>query len=1457
MASPASRSGVVLALAEEFLERYRKGERPALKEYTDRYPHFADEIREMFPAMAMMENIALADASLAAPASAASERPGLLTQIGDYRVLREVGRGGMGVVYEAEQMSLHRHVALKLLPKALVRDANQRRRFEREARAAARLHHTNIVPVFGVGEDDGQPYYVMQFIRGHALDDVLAEVRRLQTPGEPATVVDAGRSAAYVARSLVTGSFAIESGADIEDTPTSDEPSPPVASPSSNSSLTLPGSPTPAGPKQSYWQSVARLGTQVADALDYAHRQGVLHRDIKPSNLLLDAHGTVWVTDFGLAKTEDHDNLTQTGDLLGTLRYMPPEAFEGKADARGDIYSLGLTLYELLVLRPAFAERDRAKLIKQMTTGEPPRLGDINPAVPRDLQTVIQKAIERDPSHRYANAGELADDLRRFVEDEPIHARTIGPVERTWRWCRRNPVIAGLLAVVVLVTAGGFVATLSQAYAARMEARRADANAEHAQASAAEAHRRTDEADAARRDQERLNNQLRAKQDELRHLLYASDLKLVRAAWEGHNYRRAVELLEKHRPGPNESDVRGFEWYFLKRQLHGEMALRQLPIERLASDHRRPFATFSPDGARVAIEYAAMFAVYDVATGKLVYSRSVPAAMVGGYRCRPLAFSADGRRLVAVVPPEDVGKRPWIARAVTIDLESGADVGSHDIDVGAAWRQYPFAASADGRFLATVCTDRQLTTRTPSHWLLRVVDLSNGQTTIDRKVSPEQRRHWWLDFLADGSTLAIAGLSNGVRTTANAGPGMVAELLDPATGNPRRPGPDLPMALACAVNRDGTRLAYVPASNLTGESTVRLIDLTTNKVLRTWPASTTVNTLEFSADGRRLAGWGAGEVDPIAIVWDAENGNELLTARGHFDRLVAASFSGDGMRLTTLDQGGAVRLWDMSPKPPPAPVVEEPDFLRGPGGFGFRTMVLANDIPAGPWIVKRSGFSPVLRVVNSAGAQVAVLRGKDTDGRLMHVAASDDGRRVAAACVSPLGPPNNRDNGRLISGRTTVIVWSVPDGREICRLRPPSGPMMVGLRFALGGRRLVGTTAGFGAEEAATHVWDADTGVERHTWPIPQGVPQREAPISRDGRRVLVSSLTPAGWEVQVFDLDAEETLRRLAAPGAQLLVLSPDGRRVAGYAPAGPSGPNRDAPPQPEAIAVWDLEIDRPPTLLEGHTSPVDGVAFSADGRRLASVGTRGGAEVEREVRVWDTATGQELVTIDLGPSRGRVAPGSRPIAFGDDGHLSVVGGARSQSLDGSPLPAEIDAYDALFPLALGRLPQSERAGQVASLALDPRLRPAAEALARDWPTDGAWLIAEAWAIAVRPDRQPEEYARAAAYAHEACAGPNTDAWAAYAAALYRLGKYADADEAFRQAATRGETDAVLGPAGTTFRAMTAYRLGQDAKAREALARLRELTRSRRTFNQYRTLVAAALPALTAEAEALIEPKK
>ncbi|HEV3120351.1 MAG TPA: serine/threonine-protein kinase, partial [Isosphaeraceae bacterium] len=390
MSTSSDRRNPVEVLAEEFLEQKRRGEAVTPEEYAEKHPELADEILVLFPALLMMEDLGGdSGGQTGALAAGAGTVLGATTgRIGEFRLLREVGRGGMGVVYEAEQESLGRRVALKVLPAGALTDKKQVRRFEREARSAARLHHTNIVPVFGVGQHEGTHFYVMQFIQGQGLDAVLEELKRLKGArlAKPAgsgrgihnSPTDGQRSAADIAKSLATGRFVPGPASDepLSDTATLPwSPSPPAsqgagpapAAPALSSGSGSSGVSALSESDRRFAQGVARIGVQVADALAYAHGQGILHRDIKPSNLLLDKDGNVWVADFGLAKAVGADDLTHTGDIVGTVRYMAPERFRGEGDGRADVYSMGLTLYELLALRPAFDESDRASLVRQVT----------------------------------------------------------------------------------------------------------------------------------------------------------------------------------------------------------------------------------------------------------------------------------------------------------------------------------------------------------------------------------------------------------------------------------------------------------------------------------------------------------------------------------------------------------------------------------------------------------------------------------------------------------------------------------------------------------------------------------------------------------------------------------------------------------------------------------------------------------------------------------------------------------------------------------------------------------------------------------------------------------------------------------------------------------------------------------------------------------------------------------
>ena len=397
-----------------------------------------------------------------------------LQRLGDYRILREIGRGGMGVVYEAEQEIARPpggpEGALGRLAARPQAGAPVRARGEGGGAAAPHQHRAGLrrgpagrASLFrdavhrraGARRGAGGPAAAAAGeVRGEVRPRAEGRAGRRAVGGRRGPLADHRPVRRRWAAGRRVGDRALRRrgpGRRRRERPPGRHDS---------SSAVLPGSSelsASSDPDRQFYRSVARIGIQVAEALEYANRQGILHRDVKPSNLLLDNHGNVWVADFGLAKTAEADDLTHTGDILGTIRYMAPERFSGHCDARSDVYSLGLTLYELVALRPAYEASDRHTLIERVLHEEPERLRKLAPGVPRDLETIIAKATARDPAGRYATAAALAEDLRRFVEDRPIRARRISAAERLARWCRRNPVarqrrsgVAALALVAVL-----------------------------------------------------------------------------------------------------------------------------------------------------------------------------------------------------------------------------------------------------------------------------------------------------------------------------------------------------------------------------------------------------------------------------------------------------------------------------------------------------------------------------------------------------------------------------------------------------------------------------------------------------------------------------------------------------------------------------------------------------------------------------------------------------------------------------------------------------------------------------------------------------------------------------------------------------------------------------------------------------------------------------------------------
>jgi eukaryotic-like serine/threonine-protein kinase len=520
----ASVESLVARVADDFQERQKNGELPDIEEYAARYPEAADLLRKVLAALELVGPAQLSGPGLP---ETATEPAGTL---GDFRILREVGKGGMGIVYEAEQISLRRRVALKVLPFAATMDPRQLQRFQNEARAAACLHHPHIVPVYFVGCERGVHFYAMQFIDGQSLEGFLRKLHQPTRDGDQPGPISASPDAATV----------VDSHAKAKTQPLPQD--------------------------TAYFRQVAEWGIAVAEALEHAHGLGIVHRDIKPGNLLLDAAGRLWVTDFGLARTVNDSGLTLTGDLMGTLRYMSPEqalAKHGLVDHRTDIYSLGVTLYELLTLRPAIDGVDREEVLKKIAFDEPPGARQRNAAIPVELETIVRKAMSKEPAERYATAKELAEDLCRFLDDKPIRARPPSLRQRLRKWARRHRA-AIWTAATLLVFAAAALAAGGVWHVFDVQVTLAE---------------------------------VRQREREVRQHLYLQDIALAWQAMREGERERMHGLLERHISEVGQEDLRSFEWWYLQRRSRGVLH----EVAKIASHEGGAYCvTYSPDGRTLA-----------------------------------------------------------------------------------------------------------------------------------------------------------------------------------------------------------------------------------------------------------------------------------------------------------------------------------------------------------------------------------------------------------------------------------------------------------------------------------------------------------------------------------------------------------------------------------------------------------------------------------------------------------------------------------------------------------------------------------------------------------------------------------------------------------------------------------------------------------------------------------------
>jgi WD40 repeat protein/serine/threonine protein kinase len=1167
----ASKADPVLDdLLADFANRLQAGEAVGVEAFAQEHPERADELRRLLPAMqvlADLEGMAGAEDVLVPPVPGPERALGT---VGDFRLLREVGHGGMGVVYEAVQVSLNRRVALKVLPFAATLDTRQIQRFKAEAQAAAHLHHTHIVPVFAVGCERGVHYYAMQFIEGHTLAALIRELRSLAAPEAPDRP---DRTAAGDwASDMASGRWAPPGRGTPAGQPTGPyPPRPQLPGTPATTATTQPmaGSTKPPGADPGYFRTVAQLGIQAAEALEHAHALGVVHRDVKPANLLVDQGGHLWVTDFGLAQMQSNPGLTLTGDLVGTLRYMSPEQALAKrvaVDQRTDVYSLGATLYELLALEPAFKGSDRQELLRQIAFEDPRPPRQINKAVPAELDTIVRKAMEKSPADRYATAQELADDLDRFLQDRPIRARRPSLLQVARKWARRHPAVvwsAGTFGVLFLIAV---VIVLAVSNRHVEEARRQESG--------------------ARADAERAKKEVEAS-------LYFQTLARVQREREAGNVGLAEQLLDDS----HWQELRGWEWHYLKRLRYG-------PPLRLRHSSFIWDLALSSDGRLLAAgDSDGMVKLWDTQLWEHVRTIQVPGAGISsldlGSGGRRLATASGGRVHIwdvatgaKLLTLEHDGNRvvfspdgSWIV------LGGVGSVKICDSTSGLLLRTLPahlgdiasLAFSPDGQCLAVANGDRTVSLWDTVGWTVRRTLGPHTGTVIRR-----------LAFRADGAQIAAACGQMGWA----GGEGEV-KIWDVATGQEVHSlGGHVDGALTVAFAPDGRRLASGGAQ----DAVVKLWDPQAGREALTLRGhSDTVFGLVFSPDSRRLYSAGA---DHTVRVWDAtplgeRDRPELHTLRGHAGPVTSVAFSPDNRRVVSGSMDRTLKVWDALTGQEIRPLTGHTGPIRGlafmPDGKRLASASQGPEEPQEATGEVKLWDTQTWREIPSPGLKVA-------GGTMFGVAFRSDGRRLAATVYNQ------------------VVVWDTETCTPVRTLLRIKGATLTSAAFSPNGRLAAS------AVEGNVQIWDLSVAAEVgpfvsvllpppgmgrlfDVWRATTGFPPKVLP-AHEGRAMCVAfhpdgrSFASAGVDgyIKIWDATTFQPVGTLPRQqgGVHSLAFRPDGKRLASA--------GSDA-----AIHVWDTTTRREVFALRGHTDAIYAVAYSPDSRYLAS------GSWDKTVKIWD----------------------------------------------------------------------------------------------------------------------------------------------------------------------------------------------------------------------------------------------
>jgi WD40 repeat protein/tRNA A-37 threonylcarbamoyl transferase component Bud32 len=1105
---------------------------------------------------------------------------GMPQLFGDYELLEEIARGGMGVVYKARQKSLQRVVALKMILAAHLASPAEVQRFRAEAEAVASLDHPHIVPIYEVGECDGQYYFTMKLIEGGNL-----------------------------ARQLAAG----------------------VHSP----------------------HAAAALTATVARAVHYAHQRGILHRDLKPANILLDSGGEPHVTDFGLARRLDGSaRLTQPNAIVGTPAYMAPEQASGggqQLTTAADVYALGAILYELLTGRPPFQAATPLDTVLQLLSDEPVPVRRLQPAVPRDLETVCHKCLEKDPTKRYASAEALAEDLRRFGQGEPVTARPVGVLGRSVRWARRHPAVAGLLVLVVAVAAmglGGILWAYGQAVRqrdlARGESARADAKAEEAR-----------------------QREAQARQQE-----YVAQIGRADAQLQAGDHAGAHQVLHSAAV-----DLRGWEYAYLRRRTEGT------PLTLRGHTNWVNSVAYSPDGTRLAsASMDGTINIWDARTGAELLT-------LRGHTPQPatsVSYSPDGTRLAsASVDTSQLGK---LGEVKVWDANSGTELLSLR-DAGGC-----VSYSPDGRRLASAANDDTIKVRDARSGaeLLclrghtapvlsvcyspdgsRLASASEDKTVKIWDAKSGAKLAWLRDhtdkvtavcYSPDGSRLASASHDGTVKVW-DARTGAAVAILR---------GHAWPILSAVRYSPDGTRLASAswggtvkvydsrsglevatlrgPGGAVTSLSFspdgTRLASASADRTIQLWDGRSgaevgtrgghtgPVTSVCYSPDGLRLA---SASHDKTIMVWDTRTGTEVATLRGHTQEVHAVVYSPDGTRLASASLDGTVKLWDTQSR----------RCLHTFEGHTHWVLSVCFS-PDGTRLASAGGElgkSGEVKIWDArSGAAVPTLGGHTNI--VFSVCYSPDGTRLASAA---------RDN--------TIKLWDATSGAELATLRGHTSPV-TWVSYSPDGSRLA--SASF---DATVKLWDVQSRDEVATL-HGHGNWVTAVRFSPDGRRL--ASLTQDG-AVKFWDSHSGAELLSLRGSintwtyPVSPLCFSPDGSRLASA--------SWDRDRERAEVKVWDARLDADVTTLRGHAAWVASVDYSADGTRLVS------RDMEGRTVVWDAANGRRLP--DEPPPQqlvGNVSPDGKTVAV-PEGNLVCLWQRPPSPFGYDPWPEDFDRRTALAP--------------------------------------------------------------------------------------------------------------------------------------------------------------------------------